>query len=319
MLAISLHAVRDDLRNTLVPLNKKYPIRELLDACRNYPGVSNARRITFEYVMLKGVNDSLADARELVRLLKGIPEQDQPDPVQPLARHAVRMLGLGADRGVLRDRFPRRLRLPGPHAARPRHPRRLRPAEKRNRKTPRPRQTDAGKRNRAGRPVRLVGGLDAADVRRGGRIGPGNGCRPRVPGGRRAHRAGNARASGRCLAGRHPGAVLGPCRVGCPGPGLVGGRARVLDPGSRADRPSAPRGRHCRGSRRIALLRLVWRLRGRSDGRDRVAWATPRRMVQIPRKPSSCFYSSSPAPSPGLVYWAIAGRGAGEVSAPAKA
>ncbi|MGE0039408.1 MAG: 23S rRNA (adenine(2503)-C(2))-methyltransferase RlmN, partial [Xanthobacteraceae bacterium] len=73
MLAVSLHAVRDDLRNELVPLNRKYPIKELLDACRNYPGLSNARRITFEYVMLKGVNDQLADARALVSLLKGIP------------------------------------------------------------------------------------------------------------------------------------------------------------------------------------------------------------------------------------------------------
>jgi len=73
MLAISLHAVTDELRDVLVPINKKYPIAELLDACRAYPGLSNARRITFEYVMLKGVNDSLADAKELVRLLKGIP------------------------------------------------------------------------------------------------------------------------------------------------------------------------------------------------------------------------------------------------------
>ena len=73
MLAISLHAVRDELRDKLVPLNKKYPIKELLAACRSYPGASNARRITFEYVMLKDVNDSPADARELVRLLKGIP------------------------------------------------------------------------------------------------------------------------------------------------------------------------------------------------------------------------------------------------------
>ena len=73
MLAISLHAVRDDLRNELVPLNKKYPIEELLDACRAYPGLSNARRITFEYVMLKDVNDSDTDAHELVRLLSGIP------------------------------------------------------------------------------------------------------------------------------------------------------------------------------------------------------------------------------------------------------
>ena len=71
-LAISLHAVRDDLRNQLVPINKKYPIDQLLDACRTYPGASSARRITFEYVMLDKVNDSPADARELVRLLNGI-------------------------------------------------------------------------------------------------------------------------------------------------------------------------------------------------------------------------------------------------------
>ncbi len=83
MLAISLHAVRDDLRNELVPLNRKYPIRELLDACRNYPGVSNARRITFEYVMLDGINDSHADARELVRLLKGIPAKINLIPFNP--------------------------------------------------------------------------------------------------------------------------------------------------------------------------------------------------------------------------------------------
>jgi 23S rRNA (adenine2503-C2)-methyltransferase len=72
-LAISLHAVRDELRNELVPLNKKYPIAELMEACRTYPGVSNARRITFEYVMLKGVNDTLADAKGLVKLVSGIP------------------------------------------------------------------------------------------------------------------------------------------------------------------------------------------------------------------------------------------------------
>jgi len=83
MLAISLHAVRDDLRNELVPLNKKYPIAQLLDACRTYPGVSNARRITFEYVMLKGVNDSPAEARELVRLLKGIPAKINLIPFNP--------------------------------------------------------------------------------------------------------------------------------------------------------------------------------------------------------------------------------------------
>ncbi|WP_425348848.1 23S rRNA (adenine(2503)-C(2))-methyltransferase RlmN [Pararhizobium antarcticum] len=83
MLAISLHAVKDDLRDMLVPINKKYPLKDLLDACRNYPGVSNARRITFEYVMLEGVNDSLEDAKELVRLLKGIPAKINLIPFNP--------------------------------------------------------------------------------------------------------------------------------------------------------------------------------------------------------------------------------------------
>jgi 23S rRNA (adenine2503-C2)-methyltransferase len=83
MLAVSLHAVRDELRNELVPLNRKYPIAELLDACRNYPGVSNAKRITFEYVMLKGVNDSIDDAKALVRLLKGIPAKINLIPFNP--------------------------------------------------------------------------------------------------------------------------------------------------------------------------------------------------------------------------------------------
>jgi len=83
MLAISLHAVRDELRDVLVPLNRKYPIAQLLEACRNYPGLSNARRITFEYVMLKDVNDSDADARELVRLLKGIPAKINLIPFNP--------------------------------------------------------------------------------------------------------------------------------------------------------------------------------------------------------------------------------------------
>ena len=83
MLAISLHAVNDTLRNELVPINRKYPIAELLEACRNYPGASNARRITFEYVMLKGVNDSLDDARALLRLLKGIPAKINLIPFNP--------------------------------------------------------------------------------------------------------------------------------------------------------------------------------------------------------------------------------------------
>ncbi len=83
MLAISLHAVRDELRNELVPLNRKYPIAELLQACRDYPGASNARRITFEYVMLKGVNDSLEDAKLLVKLLKGIHAKINLIPFNP--------------------------------------------------------------------------------------------------------------------------------------------------------------------------------------------------------------------------------------------
>jgi 23S rRNA (adenine2503-C2)-methyltransferase len=82
-LAISLHAVRDDIRDVIVPINKKYPIAQLLDACRTYPGVSNARRITFEYVMLKGVNDSLPEARELVKLIKGIPAKINLIPFNP--------------------------------------------------------------------------------------------------------------------------------------------------------------------------------------------------------------------------------------------
>ena len=82
-LAVSLHAVRDDLRDELVPINRKHPIAELLDACRRYPGASNARRITFEYVMLKGVNDSEADARALIRLIAGIPAKLNLIPFNP--------------------------------------------------------------------------------------------------------------------------------------------------------------------------------------------------------------------------------------------
>jgi len=83
MLAISLHATRDELRDELVPINKKYPLSELLEACRTYPGASNAKRITFEYVMLKGVNDSPADAKALVRLLAGIPAKINLIPFNP--------------------------------------------------------------------------------------------------------------------------------------------------------------------------------------------------------------------------------------------
>jgi 23S rRNA (adenine2503-C2)-methyltransferase len=82
-LAVSLHAVRDELRDELVPLNRKYPIAELLAACRRYPGASNARRITFEYVMLRGINDTEADARELVRLIAGMPAKVNLIPFNP--------------------------------------------------------------------------------------------------------------------------------------------------------------------------------------------------------------------------------------------
>ncbi len=82
-LAVSLHAVDDALRDEIVPLNRKYPIAELIAACRRYPGASNARRITFEYVMLRGVNDSEAEARALVRLIAGIPAKVNLIPFNP--------------------------------------------------------------------------------------------------------------------------------------------------------------------------------------------------------------------------------------------
>ena len=83
MLAISLHATNDELRNELVPLNKKYPIKDLFAAIRAYPGLGNARRVTFEYVMLKGVNDSVAEAKALLRLLSGVPAKINLIPFNP--------------------------------------------------------------------------------------------------------------------------------------------------------------------------------------------------------------------------------------------
>ncbi|CAK0756632.1 Dual-specificity RNA methyltransferase RlmN [uncultured Gammaproteobacteria bacterium] len=82
-LAVSLHAVSDEIRDVLVPINRKYPLKVLLEACRTYPGLSNARRITFEYVMLRGINDSPADARELIRLLRDIPAKVNLIPFNP--------------------------------------------------------------------------------------------------------------------------------------------------------------------------------------------------------------------------------------------
>ncbi len=82
-LAISLHAVTDEVRDVLVPLNRKYPIKELIKACAEYPAASNARRITFEYVMLKGINDSMADAKALVKLVSGLPAKINLLPYNP--------------------------------------------------------------------------------------------------------------------------------------------------------------------------------------------------------------------------------------------
>jgi 23S rRNA (adenine2503-C2)-methyltransferase len=83
MLAVSLHAPRDELRDVLVPINRRYPLAELMAAIRAYPGLSNARRVTFEYVMLKGVNDAPADAKALVKLIAGIPAKINLIPFNP--------------------------------------------------------------------------------------------------------------------------------------------------------------------------------------------------------------------------------------------
>ena len=145
-LAISLHAVRDELRDELVPINRKWNIATLLDACRSYP---SRRPITFEYVMLHGVNDSDADARELVRLLAGHPGQGQPDPVQPLAGLDLHLLVEQPHPRLRADRRGGGPRLAGAHAARARHPGRLRPAAHRK---PAPAHPPAERGLSAGRP-----------------------------------------------------------------------------------------------------------------------------------------------------------------------
>ena len=94
MLAISLHAVRDELRDTLVPINRRWPIKDLLAACRAYPGLSNAKRITFEYVMLKGVNDSIADAKELVAHAKELAQRGENEKATLYARQAIQKLDM---------------------------------------------------------------------------------------------------------------------------------------------------------------------------------------------------------------------------------
>ena len=132
-LAISLHAVRDELRDVIVPINKKYPIKELLEACRTYPGASNARRITFEYVMLKGVNDSLADARELVRLVAGIPAKINLIPFNPWPGAPYECSDWAQIEKFAEIVNRAGYASPGAHPARPRHHGGLRPAQERKR------------------------------------------------------------------------------------------------------------------------------------------------------------------------------------------
>ena len=121
-LAVSLHAVRDDLRDELVPLNRKYPIAEVLAACRRYPGSSNARRITFEYIMLKGVNDSEAEARELVRLIAGMPAKVNLIPFNPWPGSRFETSGKAALDRFARDRERGGVCFADPDAARAGYP-----------------------------------------------------------------------------------------------------------------------------------------------------------------------------------------------------
>ena len=154
-LAVSLHAVTKEVRDEIVPLNRKYGIEQLLEACAAYPGANNARRITFEYVMLKDKNDSDERCARAGPADPQVPAagQGQSDPVQPVARRGLRMLEPRADPGVQQHRLRSRHFGAGAHAARPRHRRRLRPAEDR-------RGEEAAER--ASRPKR--------DCERGGRL-----------------------------------------------------------------------------------------------------------------------------------------------------
>jgi molybdenum cofactor biosynthesis enzyme MoaA len=145
MLAISLHATNDPLRETLVPLNRKYPIAELMAAIRAYPGLSNAKRVTFEYVMLKGVNDSPAEAKALVQLLKGVPAKINLIPFNPWpgTTTSARLATIEAFAAILnRGGYASPIRTPRG----PRHPGRLRPAEEREREA-------AGQRPPQGPPI----------------------------------------------------------------------------------------------------------------------------------------------------------------------
>jgi len=126
MLAISLHAANDELRTKIMAINKKYPLAELMTACRAYPGLSNSKRITFEYVMLKGINDSPKHAVELINLLKGIPAKVNLIPFNPWPGSNYEC----SSWEIRRPNKCRWLRITHPHPQRPRHPCRLRSAQK---------------------------------------------------------------------------------------------------------------------------------------------------------------------------------------------
>ncbi len=135
-LAVSLHAVTKEVRDEIVPINRKYGIEELLEACADYPGASNARRITFEYVMLKDKNDSDEDARELVRLIKhyNLPAKVNLIPFNPWPGAVYECSEPERIRAFSEIVFERRHFRAGPHTARARHRCRLRPAQDRSRK-----------------------------------------------------------------------------------------------------------------------------------------------------------------------------------------
>ena len=130
-LAVSLHAVTKEVRDEIVPLNRKYGIEQLLEACAAYPGANNARRITFEYVMLKDKNDSDEDARELVRLIRQyrLPAKVNLIPFNPWPGATYECSSRRTDQGVQQHRVRGGHLRAGAHAARPRHRRGLRPAE----------------------------------------------------------------------------------------------------------------------------------------------------------------------------------------------
>ena len=129
MLAISLHATNDDLRDLLVPINKKYPLKELIAACRNYPWPFQRQAHHLRICDAEGRQRLDRRRQGPDQAAQGHPGEDQPHPLQPVAGHQLPVLGLGDDREVRRLHKQCRLRLADPHAARPRHPGRLRPAQ----------------------------------------------------------------------------------------------------------------------------------------------------------------------------------------------